>query len=123
MAATTIAAQPIEKNDRAVTILKWLLYILAGLMLVFGLFTGIGFIGFAGNMSGYMFLIQAFTAPPVADLLAQGIRQIAMSVGIGVILLSLVMSVLLFTAGKLLGRTHDLARRVQQLEQMVAHGV
>lgn len=120
MTAPTISIHAAQHNDRAVPILKWLLYILAGLVLVFGLMTGIGLIGFAGNLSGFGPVLQALSAQPLANMLASMLRQGAATLGTGVIVLSLVLSALLFTAGKLLGRTHDLARRVAHLEQVMA---
>lgn len=120
MTAASVTTRPGESDDRAVTILQWVFYVLAGLVLLFGVYMGIGLIGFAGNMSSFMPMIQMMSAPAIANLLSGMLLRIATSLGIGVILLSLLISALLFTAGKLLGRTHDLARRVQRLEQEAA---
>ena len=103
-------------RERGLTLLQWVLYSLAVIVLVLGGWTAIGFINFAASLSGMLPMLQALSSPAVVNLLGPALRQSATTLGMVTFVLAAVLSALLFTAGKLLGRVHDLSQRVEQLE-------
>ena len=114
--AYAIAQPSLAPVQRGLTILQWLLYSLAVIVLVLGGWATIGFLNFAAALSGMLPMFQALGSPALNNLIGSALRQGVTTLGVIMLVLSVVLSVLLFTAGKLLGRVDDLSQRVAQLE-------
>ena len=114
---TYAIAQPTSiPRQRGLTLLQWLLYSLAVIVLVLGGWAAVGFINFAAALSGMQPMLQALSSPALSNLISSALRQGATTLGVVTLVLSVVLSALPFTAGKLLGRVHNLSQRVGQLE-------
>lgn len=114
--AYAIAQPSLAPVQRGLTILQWLLYSLAVIVLVLGGWAAIGFLNFSASLSGLLPMLQALSSPVLSNLIGSALRQGATTLGVVTLVLSVVLSALPFTAGKLLGRVHNLSQRVGQLE-------
>jgi hypothetical protein len=104
-------------SSRGLQILKTVLYILAGLVLVLGLLTGISLITSADNLATNAVLpFQLFGGGATPNLLASMFSGFLINLGIVILLLSLVFSLLLYGVGRLVGRMIDLEARLARLE-------
>ena len=97
-------------------LLQWLLYGLAVVVLVLGLWAGLGLMSFAASLTGLLPMLQALGSPALSNLVGSALRQGMTTLGLVTVVLAVVLSALLFTAGKLLGRVRDLSDRVAHLE-------
>lgn len=118
MTITTMSHLPSVPRDGSITLISRVLYALAGITLVGGVYFGISFMAAPSAMRGSLFMWQALSGP-LADLLYQALTQVATALGGTLIALACIISTLLVAAGKLLSRTHDLSQRVARLEQML----
>lgn len=100
-------------------ILKISLYVIAGLVLVLGLFAGISLIASAANVRNLLMSFQFMGTQAISNLIAPYFTGLMNGLGVFVSVISLVLSLLLFAVGRLLGYFVDLEGRLVALEAQV----
>lgn len=108
---------PTPPPSRGLQIFMIVLYILAGLILVLGLIGGISLLTSARYMVGNFLLpFQVMGLGQIVDSFAPLLTGLFINLGVVAIVITLVLSALLYTAGRLLGRIADLETRLAALE-------
>lgn len=103
--------------SRGLQILKTALYILAGIILALGLVTGISLAAGANAVAANMALpMQLMGGPVIGNLIMPLLSSFLINLGLGTLLLSLVLSALLYAAGRLVGWVIVLEARLAALE-------
>lgn len=116
MTDQTTHERSVEPN-RGLTILKAILYILAGFVLVLGLLAGIGVLAGAGSMVSNLILpLELMGLEAAVNLVRPLLIGLLINLGIAALLASLVLSGLLFAVGRLVGYVQTLEVRVAALE-------
>jgi hypothetical protein len=105
-----------KKNDRSLYILKTILYLLAGLVLALGLIAGISLIASSANVHNLLLPLQLLGSDVIANLVTPYLKGLLSGLGIVVLIISFVLSLLLFAVGRLLGHIADLEARLTRLE-------
>lgn len=101
-------------------VIKISLYILAGLSLVLGLISGISLIASSGNLVANLLMpVQLLGGEAIFNLIAPMLTGFLKNLGIGMIIFSLIFSVLLYAIGRLLGQIASLEDRLNCLEKIV----
>jgi len=108
--------RPSDHSDNGITVLSWLLYILAVMTLVLGFIVGLGIVNVPQVINSYAPLLGAAGGGPLMNLLLGSLKGVFINIGIAVIVASLAGAVVMFASGLLLRRSRGLARRVEQLE-------
>jgi hypothetical protein len=96
--------------------LKISLFVMAGLVLTIGLFTGISLLLSATNVHSMLFPLTILGGEVLSNLIAPFLTGLLSWLGGGVLVISLVLSLLLYATGRLVGRVSILDARVAQLE-------
>ena len=108
---------PSATPTRGQPVLKFAFYLLAGLVLVLGLIGGIILLSSARLMvANFLLPFQLMGIGQISDSFAPLLTGLFINLGIVAILVSLILSALLYTAGRLLGRIADLEARLAHLE-------
>lgn len=108
---------PQTTSSQSLQILKNGLYILAGLVLVLGLIAGIGLMTGAGNIVANLLMpLQLLGAEVTFNLVAPLLSGFMINMGILVIVLTLILSALLYATGRLIGHISLLETRLAYLE-------
>jgi hypothetical protein len=103
--------------SRSVQILKTVLYILAVIVLVPGLIAGISMITGADNLVANAIMpFQLLGSEIINSLLAPTLRGFLINLGIGIVVISLILSALLYGLGRLIGHVAYLEARLARLE-------
>lgn len=101
---------------RSLHIFKTISHMLAGLVLVLGLMAGISLMASASNVHNVLLPLQVLGAEAVANLVTPFLASLMSGLGVFALIVSLVLSCLLFAAGLLLGRIASLEARLAGLE-------
>jgi hypothetical protein len=103
-------------TQRPLHTLKVISYILAGLVLILGLVASLSLLAGAGNVQNVLLPLHLMGAEAIANMVAPMLAGLARGFGTVTLILSLVISLLLFTAGRLLGHNASLEARLARLE-------
>jgi hypothetical protein len=102
---------------RGLLILKTTLYILSGLVLVLGLILGISLMSGASSVVANLLLpLQLIGGEVASSLISPVLSGFLINLGVVTIILALVLSALLYTAGRLVGHIVRLEERLTRLE-------
>lgn len=102
---------------RSVQILKTVLYILSGLALLLGLVIGLSLMFGADNMVANVLLpLQLIGVRELSNLVARLLSGFLINLGILTIIISIILSALLYATGRLVGHTALLEARLARLE-------
>jgi hypothetical protein len=104
------------KSQRSLHILKTIAYILAGLVLALGLIVGISLLATSANVQNMLMPLQLLGGNAISNLIAPFLRSLVSGLGVFSLIVSLVLSLLLYTAGRLLGTIVSLEERLARLE-------
>ena len=99
--------------------LKISLYVLAALVLVLGLFAGISLMSSAANVHNLLMSFQFMGTQAITNLIAPYLSGLINGLGVFVSIVSLVLSLLLFAVGRLLGYLANLEGRLVALEAQI----
>jgi hypothetical protein len=113
---SSFGAIPVNRHHRSLHALKLVLYILAGLVLALGLIAGISLIAAASNVHNLLVPFQLMGADAIANLIAPYLTSLIRGLGVFVLIVSLVLSILLFAVGRLLAHMAALESRIAHLE-------
>jgi hypothetical protein len=105
---------------RSLHILKIVLYILAGLVLAAGLLVGISLLISSSSVSNMLLPLTIMGAAAAANLIAPLLTSLLSGMGVFILVITLVLSLLLFTAGRLVGRIASLEVRLGRMEARAA---
>lgn len=105
-------------STRSLNILKVTLYILAGLVLAAGLIVGTSLLISSANVDNMLLPLTLMGAAVAANLVAPLLTSLISGLGIFVLVISIVLSLLLFTAGSLVGRIASLEVRLGRMEAL-----
>ena len=102
---------------RSLNILKTVLYILAGLVLVLGLIAGISLISGASSTAANLLLpLQLLGGGTFSNPIAPMLSGFFINLGVFTLIVSLVLSALLYAVGRLIGHIAHLETRLAYLE-------
>jgi hypothetical protein len=108
---------PPTHNSRSLQILKTVLYVLAGLILALGLIFSLSLMTSAGNMVANLVMpLQIIGGEVVSNLIAPMLTGFLVNLGIVILVISLILSALLYSIGRLIGHIALLEARVARLE-------
>lgn len=108
---------PSATPARSQPVLKYALYLLAGLVLVLGLIGGVSLLSSARLMvANFLLPFQLMGIGQISDSFSPLLTGLFINLGIVAIVISLILSALLYTAARLLGRLADLEARLSRLE-------
>lgn len=108
---------PSTHNSRKLQLLKTVLYILAGLILTLGLIASLSLMTSAGNMVANLVMpLQIMGGEVISNLIAPMLTGFLINLGIVTLVISLILSVLLYSIGRLTGHIALLEARVASLE-------
>jgi hypothetical protein len=106
-----------RQNQRLLHILKYILYVLASLILALGLVAGISLIASSANIQNILLPFQLMGAEAIANLITPYLRGLISGLGVVALILSLVLSTLLIAVGRLIGHIAALETRLALLEE------
>jgi hypothetical protein len=106
-----------DRSTTALTVTSIVLYALAGLVFVGGVYMGLAFANAPAAVRGLTIALQIPALTPLWDALASGL----VFTGAIVFVISLAVSTLLIASGLLLRRSVALSQRVQRLEAALEH--
>jgi hypothetical protein len=107
-------------GDTIAIVVAWIFYILALATLAVGCLVGLTLINYQVDLTGSLGALGRLGAASVLEAVGQTIKAALAFAGTIVLLVSLIISALLFACGQLLQRSRDLARRVRRLEALAA---
>jgi hypothetical protein len=103
--------------SRSLSILKVFLYILAGLILAGGLMIGVSLLTSASlAVANIVLPLQILAGEAIANIIAPYLSGFLISLGMFTLGLALILSALLYTAGRLVGQVASLEARLARLE-------
>lgn len=103
-------------TNRFLPLLKSILYVLAAIVLGFGLIVGIGLLISSAGVQNMLVPFQFVGGEVVANLIAPYLRSLISGLGVATLVFSLVLSLLLFATGRLLAYNLSLEARLARLE-------
>ena len=106
---------------RRLNILSLVLYILAAVSVLFGVFVLLAMLSLSANISAFVPLISGFGGP-LGDMVAGYVQSFVNFIAAMTFLLLLVLGVTVFIQARLVSRWQDLAARVDELEGRLAGG-
>jgi hypothetical protein len=113
------SSEPISPaGDTIAIIFAWVFYVLALVTLAVGFLVGLTLINYQVDLTGSLGALGRLGAGPALEAVGQTIKAALSFAGTIVLLVSLIISALLFACGQLLQRSRDLARRVRRLEAL-----
>lgn len=98
--------------DSRIRVVSVGMYILAGVMLIVGVWMALGFMGAPAALVTFRVLLPNPAFSPVIDMVGRTLQ----SLGIALLMLSLFLSLLMVACGLLLRRSAVLSQRVARLE-------
>ena len=108
---------PLTPPSRSLLILKTVLYILAGLVLALGLIAGISLmVSAAGIVANLLLPLQLLGGGAISNLIAPMLSGSLINIGVVTLILTLLLSALLYAVGRLIGHTALLEARLARLE-------
>jgi hypothetical protein len=108
---------PPTHNSRSLQILKTVLYVLAGFILALGLIVSLSLMVSAGNMVANLVMpLQLMGGEVISNLIAPMLTGFLVNLGIVILVISLILSALLYSIGRLIGHIALLEARVARLE-------
>lgn len=112
-----MSTSPLPSPSRGLTILKTVLYVLAGLITLLGLVAGISLMSSAGRVAENATLpLQILGGGAISNLIAPAITGFLTNLGIAVLVVCAILSALLYATGRLLGHIALLEARLSRLE-------
>ncbi len=99
--------------------LSILLYTLAAVSVLFGVFVLLAMISISANISGFVSVASGFGGP-LSDMVAGYVQSFLNFIAAMTFLLLLVLGVTLFIQARLLNRSQELAARIEELERRLA---
>jgi hypothetical protein len=112
-----MSVSPTKPTSRGLPILKTILYILAGLVLVVGLIAGISLVTSATYFAANLLLpLQLLGLGETSGLIAPMLSGFFINLGVFTLILTFVLSALLYGLGRLFGHITSLERRLASLE-------
>ncbi len=116
-----MSTNPPLQPARGMQILKMALYILAGLILAFGLISGIRFTTSANALAANALMpLQILGGGAIANLIRPMLLSMLINLGLLLFGLSLIFSALLYALGRLIGHIAQLEARLARLEARTA---
>ena len=106
-------------TNRSFQVLKTILYVLSGLVFAFGLIAGISLVASSANIQNMLMPFQLLGNDVIMNLITPFLRSLVNGPGIFVLIVSLVLSLLLFATGRLLGSIASLEGRLARLEEKI----
>lgn len=103
-------------NPHSLYTLKVTLYFLAGIVLALGLVAGISLLTSASNVRNSLMPLQILGGDVIVNLVAPYLSGLIRGLGFVSLGVSIVLSLLLFALGRLLGRVASLEERLASLE-------
>ena len=104
-------------TPRGLHLLKLALYVLAGLIFVLGMILGISLLTSANVIvANFLLPFQLMGAGQIANSFSSLLSGIFINLGVIAIVLTLVLSALLYAVGRLLGHLAELETRLARLE-------
>ena len=103
-------------TQRSLHILKTISYILAGFVLVLGLVAGISLLASAANVSNLLMPLLVMGAEAIVNMVAPMLAGLIRGLGLFTLIVSLVLSLLLYATGRLIGHIASLEARLVRLE-------
>jgi hypothetical protein len=97
-------------------VLKIISYSLAGLVLVLGLIVGLNLLISTANISNLLLPLQLMGADVIINIITPILNGFVRGLGVTVLVITFVLSLLLFVAGRLLGYIISLEARLASLE-------
>jgi hypothetical protein len=108
---------PLKPASPGLQILKTVLYLLAALILVLGLIAGFSLAASADHVAANVMLpFQLLGGSPIADLFSSMLSRFLINLGIVVMVLSVLLSALLYGVGRLIQHVTHLEARLARLE-------
>lgn len=104
------------QSRRSLQILKTISYVLAGLVLALGVAAGLSLLASASNVHNILLPLQLMGADVLANLITPYLSGLISGLGVVSMLVSLVLSLLLFAVGRLLAHIAGLETRLARLE-------
>ena len=104
---------------RRLNVLGLVLYILAAVSVLFGVFVLLAMLSISANISGFVPLISGFGGP-LGDMVAGYVQSFVNFIAAMTFLLLLVLGVTLFIQARLVNRWQELSARLDALEGRVA---
>lgn len=101
---------------RTFPILAILLYALSAVVLLLGLVAGFSIFASGANVHNLLLPLQLLGAEAISNLIAPYLTGLVNGLGVFTLIVSLVLSLLLFTAGRLLAHIASLEARLARLE-------
>ncbi len=101
---------------RPFRILTVSLYVLSAIVLLLGLVAGLSLIAGGANVHNLLLPLQLIGADVISNLIAPYLTGLVNGLGVFTLIVSLVLSLLLFTAGRLLAHLGSLEARLARLE-------
>jgi hypothetical protein len=108
---------PPTPPSRSLQILKTILYILAGLVLAAGLIAGISLMAGANSMvANALVPLQVLGGGAISNMIGPMLSAFLINLGVVTIVITLIISALLYAVGRLIGHTASLEARLARLE-------
>ena len=112
-----MSISPTKPPSRSLQVLKYVLYILAGLVLVVGLIGGISLMTSAKTMAANLILpLQLLGGGAMSNVIAPMLSGFFINLGVFTLVISLVLSTSLYALGRLIGHIVHLETRLASLE-------
>jgi hypothetical protein len=120
---TLVKESTVKKtNPTLLTVLRALLYIFAAIILVLGVLSALSLFSMGSALPNMLITLQAIGLGVFVDLLAGILRPVFINLGITILVIALVISLLAFATGKLIGLTQEMNQRLEiqerQMEQL-----
>ncbi|MFN8474520.1 MAG: hypothetical protein U0822_20175 [Anaerolineae bacterium] len=109
-------------SKRRFSLLSLVLYILAAISVLFGVFILLAMLSISANIGGFLPLISGFGGP-IGDAVAGYVESFLNFIAAMTFLLLLVIGVALFIEARLVSRWQDMAARLDALEKRIAEGL
>ncbi|MFN8496610.1 MAG: hypothetical protein U0641_02050 [Anaerolineae bacterium] len=106
-------------SSRRFSVLSFVLYILAAVSVLFGVFVLLAMLSISANLAGFLPMISGFGGP-LGDAVAGYVQSFLNFIAAMTFLLLLVLGVSLFIQARLVSRAQDMAARIEALERRLA---
>jgi Ca2+/Na+ antiporter len=108
-----------KTNHTLLKVLRGLLFILALIILVLGILGAFSLISMRSALPNMLIGLQAIGLGVFVDLLTGVLGPVFINLGIAVLVIALVMSLLAFAAGQLIGTTLEIDKRLAMQEKQL----
>ena len=108
-------------SSRRLQVLKKNLYFMSGFILAAGLLTGIGLIAGASRMvANFILPLQIMAGEIIANLVSPMFSGILINTGVVILILALVLSLMFYALGRMVGHIARLEERLAELESRIS---